>query len=223
MLLFVATSAMAALVPAPAARIGRMAEGEVALGFDFGTSGARCAAIGADGAPLCDDVSVTWGAARERSQSAADWVEALHALLDAVPADVRSRVSRIGVSGTSGTCLLCDAATRLPSHGRGPPRMYDFNVAKQARGDAGARALELIGAAAPPLHVARAGSSGLAKLVAWHFEDPLKPGEARAARSARPPTPTPGRKSPPLPHSPGQDPPAHPFPRRIRVLPAVAA
>jgi hypothetical protein len=178
---FVATPAMAGLVPAPAARIGRMPNGEAALGFDFGTSGARCAALGADGAPLCDDVSVEWGADRERLQSASDWVEALHALLDAVPSDVRSRVSRIGVSGTSGTCLLCDAATRTPSEGRGAPRMYDFNVGKQAPGDAGARALALIGAAAPPLHVARAGSSGLAKLVAWHFEEPLRPGEARAA------------------------------------------
>jgi len=177
LVMLVVAAMVMTLVPAPTPRLGPMAAGDAALGFDFGTSGARCAALGADGSPLCDDVSLAWGAERERTQTAADWVEALHSLLDALPADVRSRVSRIGVSGTSATCLLCDATTRTPSEGRGAPRMYDFSVAKQAKGDAGARALELIGMVAPPLHVARGASSALAKLVAWHYEEPLRPNE----------------------------------------------
>lgn len=173
-----AFTAISTMVPAPRARIGPMPAGRLALGFDFGTSGARCAALGTDGAAVFGE-SVSWGVARERSQTAADWVDALHALLDAVPADVRARVSRIAVSGTSATCLLCDSATREPSAGRGAPRMYDYSVAKQAPGGAGAQALKLIGEHAPPLHTTRGASSALAKLVAWHFEEPLRPGEVR--------------------------------------------
>jgi len=107
-------------------------------------------------------------------------VEALNTLMDAIPSDVIKRVARIAVSGTSGTVLLCDGRTGLPSEGRGDPRMYDYSVAKQAPGDSGSRALALIAASAPTDSVVRSPTSSLAKLLAWDAEAPLQPHERLA-------------------------------------------
>jgi sugar (pentulose or hexulose) kinase len=166
--------ALLSLVMAPAPSLPPMSAGEVSLGFDFGTSGARCAAIAADGTLLCSPPPYSWGE-RERSQTAADWTAALETLLDSLDVEVRSRVARIAISGTSSTVTLVDARTGLASTSRGPPRMYSFNVVRECA--EGERTLELIGAAAPAGSPARAASSSLAKLLAWHLEHPLEPHE----------------------------------------------
>ena len=147
-------------------RARALAADELALGFDFGTSGARCALVDAEGKLVCSPPSFPWGE-RERQQTAADWVDALHSLLESVPPAQRRRVSRIAVSGTSSSVLLCDEVTGEPSSERGC-RMYDFNVVKQAAGESGEHAMALIRAAAPEAHTVRSPTSALAKVVAWH-------------------------------------------------------
>jgi len=148
--------------PPPPSAIGG---DELALGFDFGTSGARCAVVDASGAVVCEPAAYAWGGEQERKQTAEAWVDALHSLLDALPAELCGRVRRIAVSGTSSSVVLCDRRDGTPAAGRGLPRMYDFSVSKQAAAGAGDAALQLIGEHAPPKHTVRSSSPAPAKLL----------------------------------------------------------
>jgi sugar (pentulose or hexulose) kinase len=170
--------AASSFTPAPTRSLAKITGNECALGFDFGTSGVRCAVVDAAGSVVASPEGFSWGA-RERSQSAADWEEALVAQLDALPIETRRRIQRIAFSGTSGSMLLVDAEG-APAAGRGAPRMYDFSVAKQASGDSGAAALQLLNECAPAGHTVRSATSALAKLLAYHFEAPLAKGERLA-------------------------------------------
>ena len=144
-----AAAAGVAASPPPPPAIGG---DELALGFDFGTSGARCAVVDASGAVVCEPAAYAWGSDQERTQTAEAWVDALHSLLDALPAELCGRVRRIAVSGTSSSVVLCDRRDGTPAAGRGLPRMYDFSVSKQAAAGAGDAALQLIGEHAPAKH-----------------------------------------------------------------------
>ena len=167
---------MTSAVPAPPRELAPLSGAdEFALGFDFGTSSARCVVIDGTGAVRCEPEPYPWGE-RERTQRAVDWADALDSLLRSIPADVRGRLQRIAVSGTSGSVLLVDDSGEAAA-GRGDPRMYDFSVAKQAPGGSGAAALELLAAAAPAGHTARSATSALAKVLAWHCEAALGDGE----------------------------------------------
>lgn len=120
----------------------------------------------------------------ERKQEAADWEKALFQQLDALPADVRCRVERIAVSGTSGSMLLVDGeGCGEPAAGRGSPRMYDFSVTKQAAGTSGEEAMAMLSAHTPAAHTVRSATSALAKLLAYHCESPLQ-GDERLAHQA---------------------------------------
>ena len=167
---------MASAVSAPPRELAPLSGAdEFALGFDFGTSSARCVVIDGTGAVRCEPEPYPWGE-RERTQRAVDWADALDSLLRSIPADVRGRLQRIAVSGTSGSVLLVDDSGEAAA-GRGDPRMYDFSVAKQAPGGSGAAALELLAAAAPAGHTARSATSALAKVLAWHCEAALGGGD----------------------------------------------
>ncbi|MGB9093710.1 MAG: FGGY-family carbohydrate kinase [Gallionella sp.] len=76
------------------------------LGLDFGTSGARACVI-------ARNKSVIWEQRIEypdpARQTPADWREALHTLLSALPEQLAARLSGLAIDGTSGTVLLCDA------------------------------------------------------------------------------------------------------------------
>ena len=174
---------------------------ELALGFDFGTSGARCAVVDASGAVVCEPAAYAWGSDQERTQTAEAWVDALHSLLDALPAELCVRVRRIAVSGTSSSVVLCDRRDGTPAAGRGLPRMYDFSVSKQAAAGAGDAALQLIGEHAP----------------AKHTVPPPKPGRARSKPCPQPglgpspspslsPSPSPSQGPSPAARSPRPDP-----------------
>ncbi|KAL1508702.1 hypothetical protein AB1Y20_004797 [Prymnesium parvum] len=160
--------------PAPPRGVEPLPAGALALGFDFGTSAARCALVDAEGSLVCSPPPYPWGD-RERQQTPAAWREALFALLESVPAAERRRISRIAVSGTSSSVVLYDAKSRRPSS-RGC-RMYDFNVNRQAAGTSGEEAMKLIHSVAPEGHTVRSPTSALAKVVAWHLEEPLSPEE----------------------------------------------
>lgn len=75
------------------------------LGLDFGTSGARAAAIDAQGAVVFE---ARTDFAQPRAQTPADWAQALEALLAAIPLDLRQRLAALAIDATSGTVLLAD-------------------------------------------------------------------------------------------------------------------
>ena len=166
--------AAASVTPALPRTLSPISGDACALGFDFGTSGVRCAVVDASGEIVASPPGYAWGEAGERKQEAADWETALFSQLDALPADARARVSRIAVSGTSGSMLLVNGdGCGVPVASRGSPRMYDFSVSKQAAGGSGEAALALLRKCAPEGHTTRSATSALAKLLAYHFESPL--------------------------------------------------
>jgi sugar (pentulose or hexulose) kinase len=121
------------------------------LGIDFGTSGARCCVIDADGAVIAEDTR-DFGTLQEYER-AGIWREALWDLIAALPPAIRSQLSDIALDGTSGTVLACDEEL-TPRH---PPLLYndDRAVAEAA----------LIARTATPDHPAAAVTSGLAKVL----------------------------------------------------------
>jgi D-ribulokinase len=78
----------------------------VSLGIDFGTSGARLVAIDTDRNVLW------WGA---RNQAAGAWRETLFDLIQAIPGEIKSQVTRMAIDGTSSTVLLCNDRGQLVS------------------------------------------------------------------------------------------------------------
>lgn len=123
------------------------------LGIDFGTSGARAIAIDPDGNILAD-VRLSFD-----EQSAEVWREALHQLLDLVPAAVRRILRAIAIDGTSGTALLCDNCNQPLCS----PLLYN-----DTRAQTEAKSLEGV---APVGNPVLSPSSSLAKLL-WFQTQP---------------------------------------------------
>ncbi|MGF1512258.1 MAG: FGGY-family carbohydrate kinase [Elainellaceae cyanobacterium] len=131
----------------------------MSLGLDFGTSGARAIAIDGEqvrGEARCDYPGGAIAA------DASQWRDALWALLDALPLEIRQRLTAIAINGTSGTVLRCD--------GRGEP-VGEAILYSDSRGR---EMLDAIDGIAPAEHVARSASSSLAKLMWWHQHDSLR-------------------------------------------------
>lgn len=123
----------------------------VALGLDFGTSGARAIA--------CDfvsdrSVSVSVAFPQTSTDWPTVWLAALWQLLAGIPANWRSRVERIAIDGTSGTVLLCDRVGQPQT----APLLYNQ-----------ACPIDLAGLAdwVPADHAALSSTSSLAKLLFW--------------------------------------------------------
>ncbi|MGA7595007.1 MAG: FGGY-family carbohydrate kinase [Gallionella sp.] len=76
------------------------------LGLDFGTSGARACVIARDNSVVWEQHVQYPDPAR---QTPAEWREALHTLLSALPEQLAARLQGLAIDGTSGTVLLCDA------------------------------------------------------------------------------------------------------------------
>jgi D-ribulokinase len=115
------------------------------LGIDFGTSGARAIAINSN-SEIVAQISV--GASQQ-------WDQMLWQLLEGLSIEVRSRLSRIAINGTSSTVLLCDRAG-IPIT---EPLIYN-----DARG---ASVLDEIRSIAPEQHTVISATSSLAKLLWW--------------------------------------------------------
>ncbi|XP_028765628.1 D-ribulose kinase isoform X1 [Neltuma alba] len=126
------------------------------LGLDFGTSGARFAAIDEDGA-------IQTEAKREyplyKNGETQDWVrswkETLFLLLEDIPSDVRKHIASISIDGTSATTLIVDSDTGEPL---GRPFLYNESCPD---------ALPMVKSIAPPNHTVCSSSSTLCKLVSW--------------------------------------------------------
>jgi sugar (pentulose or hexulose) kinase len=124
------------------------------LGLDFGTSGARACVI-------ARDQSVVWEQRVEYPdpdrQTPADWREALHTLLSALPEQLGARLQGLAIDGTSGTVLLCDAELEPCS---AVLLYHDSRAYLQA---------ERLKSIAPHGHTAGSATSGLAKFL-WLTE-----------------------------------------------------
>ena len=128
----------------------------LALGLDFGTSGVRAAVVDAQRQEV-------WGYRRGYGDSPSSpqvWKTALFEVLAALPPEIRPQIERIGLDGTSGTVLLCDAQ----GHPLAPALMYND-------GRAGA-VLDQVGNLVPAESPARSATSSLAKLLWWRHTLP---------------------------------------------------
>jgi len=132
----------------------------VALGIDLGTSGVRVNIVEKKtngGVAVLEEASAAWSDAEGRQPDV--WLSKLQETLKGC--DQLSKVERVTVSGTSGSCLLVDAATGKVTRG---PLMYNDAVEPSP----------LIDAAAPPGHCTRSATSALAKLLHWASEKKLE-------------------------------------------------
>lgn len=132
--------------------------GYLALGLDFGTSGARLAAIDPAG-----DVVAQSSIAYETFGPADDpetWRAALGQLLGGLTPAERAKVRSIAIDGTSATVLLTDRSGQILT----PPLLYHDGR--------GAAVLDQVKAIAPEGSPAIGASSALAKVLWWrdhHF------------------------------------------------------
>ncbi len=125
----------------------------LALGIDFGTSGARAIVLDAAGQIV----------ARSRRQfasgeaaSAEAWQQTLWALIGAIAPPIRTQIERIAVNGTSATVLLCDQNGQPLT----APLLYDDAQARSA--------LSQTHTAAPPESPALSATSSLTKALWWY-------------------------------------------------------
>lgn len=86
----------------------------LALGIDFGTSGARAILLQRGQANAIDHADSIVAEATHRfpdvgaASSVDGWVDALWRLLGAITPAIRAQINRIAINGTSATMLLCD-------------------------------------------------------------------------------------------------------------------
>ena len=126
----------------------------LALGIDFGTSGARAIAISED------RQVVAQGECAYNKQSPEIWRESLFSLLQQLPWDCRQQIDRIAIDGTSGTVLLCDRAGQAIT----APLMYND--------DRGKIVLSEVRQVAPSHHLVNSATSSFTKL--WWYEQHLE-------------------------------------------------
>ncbi len=122
----------------------------VALGIDFGTSGARLIAIDIDRNVLC------W---RTSGISTGKWRETLFDLIRSIPVEIASGISRIAIDGTSSTVVLCDNRGQII----GMPLAYNDSRSVSV--------LKRVRAIAPANHTVISATSSLAKLF-WLATQP---------------------------------------------------
>jgi D-ribulokinase len=80
-----------------------VAQGDLALGVDLGSSGLRLALVNGEGAVVAE-LGSGYPAPFVQPRG---WCQALVAICRTLPADLRTRVGAVALAGTSGTLLLC--------------------------------------------------------------------------------------------------------------------
>eukprot|EP00899_Mesostigma_viride_P017351 jgi/Mesvir1/25617/Mv01843-RA.1 len=128
--------------------------GELYLGIDFGTSGARATVVD-EKAAIVEDVRVSYmdGAP---SNWAHAWSTALKELLAEITPESRAQLAGIAIDGTSSTTMIVDGESGKPL---AAPVLYN-EVCKDA--------LPEVSDLAPPHHTVSTASSTLCKLVSWY-------------------------------------------------------
>ncbi|XP_058098677.1 D-ribulose kinase isoform X1 [Magnolia sinica] len=130
--------------------------GQLYLGMDFGTSGARYALIDKQGRIHAEgkreypqrivEDAIDW---------ASSWNETLLLLLEDLPVSLRPYVTSISIDGTSATTLIIDSST-----GALLCRPFLYN-------ESCPDALGIVKSIAPENHTVCSGSSTLSKLISW--------------------------------------------------------
>lgn len=132
------------------------------LGIDFGTSGARAVLIDTHGTIHTEAqypfATSSKAIAPPAIQQPSIWQNALFALIEQIPPEMRHQIRAIALDGTSATAMLCDAnGTPVTA-----PILYN-----QAR----VEVMDLLKAIAPPNHTVLSATSSLAKLLWWLTTD----------------------------------------------------
>ncbi|MGF1495052.1 MAG: FGGY-family carbohydrate kinase [Microcoleaceae cyanobacterium] len=127
---------------------------KIYLGIDFGTSGARAAAIDQH-QQLHLEIQYPFSASTASDQWPLVWQTALFELISRVPLELRTQLQAICMNGTSATVLLCDSTgTPLTE-----PLLYDDNRGRVEH--------EILQRVAPAQHPVLSATSSLAKLFWW--------------------------------------------------------
>lgn len=124
----------------------------LALGIDFGTSGARAIAINPDRA-IVAQATCTYDC-----QHPQVWKTSLFSLLEQLPLECCQQITRILINGTSATVLFCDREGEAIT----PPLMYND--------DRGKAVIPQLQRFAPADHLVLSATSSLAKLF-WGLEN----------------------------------------------------
>ena len=135
----------------------------LSLGIDFGTSGARAVVLSrADGGEMVQVVAEATcrfdDRANWRSDDTDTWQDCLVQLISKIAPDIRARVDRISINGTSATMLLCDSSGQPLMK----PLMYDDAIARRAIAD--------VRALVPPESPALSATSTLTKAI-WLYRN----------------------------------------------------
>ncbi len=124
----------------------------IALGIDFGTSGARAIAINTQ-QQIVAETNLIFPANINLENLSSIWQKSLYKLIRQVPQDIRQQITRIGINGTSSTVLLCNDQGSL----RSIPLLYNDDRAKEM--------VSQIRQQAPENHPVISATSSLAKLL----------------------------------------------------------
>lgn len=132
----------------------------IALGIDFGTSGARAIAL-ASGRnisintqrQIVAEANLIFPANIPVDSLTSIWQQSLFNLISQIPQDIRQQITRISINGTSSTVLLCDRSG-VPL---GIPLLYNDDRAKEM--------VFQIRQQAPENHPVLSATSSLAKLL----------------------------------------------------------
>ncbi|MHC0064944.1 FGGY-family carbohydrate kinase [Nostoc sp. UIC 10890] len=122
------------------------------LGIDFGTSGARGIVIDEEASSIQTEVRYPFQDSGDAVKPSF-WQEALFALVELIPEELRREIKAIAINGTSSTVLLVDAAGNPVD----APLLYN-----DARGSL---VIEDLRSIVPPNHTVLSATSSLAKLM----------------------------------------------------------
>ena len=138
----------------------------IALGIDFGTSGARAIALALPSnialaqhetsntqVKIVAETNLIFPANIPVNNLASIWQESLFTLISQIPEDIRQQITRISIDGTSSTVFLCDRFG-VPI---GIPLIYNDDRAKEI--------VSSIHQQAPENHPVISATSSLAKLL----------------------------------------------------------
>jgi D-ribulokinase len=153
-----------ALVPSNLSNSGPLAARHITVsasqsqtfgGIDFGTSGARCSVIDSQDGREIASAKTSYSSSKPE-ELAESWQQALFALLDAIPAELKADMAAIAIDGTSATAILFDC-----QHGSllATPKLY--NEAQSPH------IVDLVKSIAPKDHTTVAATSTLCKLLTW--------------------------------------------------------
>eukprot|EP01038_Epipyxis_sp_PR26KG_P005081 gene5081-7088_t len=140
------------------------------LGIDYGTSGVRGCLINSN-MNIIHELSIPH--TNNEVSDAVGWENSLNKLLeDSLPLQYRKDLVTICVSGTSASALVYNIKQKKISRNT---RMYNYNVldTNNNKSITGQQAMNCIKSYAPADSAVVASTSTLAKLLSWHFENPL--------------------------------------------------